>query len=106
MHHHKNLLKQTILLLALSCAVATAADNPPSDASIRELLSIMEVRKTVDNMMPQVFAMMQNTVREATKGEPVPPEGQKMIDKMMADTQAAIQDELAWAKLEPLYTRV
>lgn len=100
------MLIRAFLLLALSGALATAADNVPSEASIRELLAITQAQKMLDGMMPQMQAMMQASVREATKGQPVPPDAQKMIDRSIADAQKALQEELSWARLEPLYIRI
>jgi uncharacterized protein len=98
--------KQILVLLAITCLRAQAADTVPSDASIRELLEVTNVPKTVDKMIPQFNAMMKNAISEALKGVSISPEAQKMIDQSEANATAAMKEELAWSKLEPLYLRI
>jgi hypothetical protein len=98
--------KRILVLLAVSCLTAQAADTVPTDASIRELLAVTNVHKLVDQMLPQIDGMMQKAYAEALKGLTIPPEAQKMIDRSRADANAAMREALAWEKLEPLYIRI
>jgi uncharacterized protein len=98
--------KQILVLLAITCLTAQAADTAPSDASIRELLEVTNVHKLVDQMIPQIDEMMQKAMSEALKGLSIPPEAQKMIDQSRADANAAMKEQLTWSKLEPLYLRI
>src|ERR1700730_5494632 len=98
--------KQILLLLAVTCLAAKAPESVPTEASIRELLTVTHVQKMLDQMLPQVDAMMQKTTAEALKGQPVSPAEQKLIDQSRADAMAMLKEELAWSKLEPLYMRV
>ena len=56
------MLKITSIFLLAGTMVLAAADNAaiPSEASIRELLSVTDARKLVDGMMSQMDAIMQN----------------------------------------------
>ena len=85
---------------------APAAANPPSEASIRQILEVMQARKLVDSMMAQMDNLMLETVAQATQGQPIPPNVQKQIDQQRAETMAMMKDLLAWEKLVPLYVRV
>ena len=85
---------------------APAAANPPSEASIRQILEVMQARKLVDSMMAQMDNLMLETVAQATQGQPVPPNVQKQIDQQRAETMAMMKELLAWEKLVPLYVRV
>ena len=100
------MLKRAFLLLYVTAATVAAADPAASEASIRELLAVMDVRKTVDDMIPQMFALMENSAREANKGGPTTPEAEKAIAQSMAEAKSAIQEVMAWDKLEPLYIRI
>ena len=100
------MLKRILCLLLISATALSAAETVPSEASIRELLSVTDSKKMVDGMMGQMNMMMQNSIREATKGHEVSASEQKIVDKATADIHAAMGDVLAWGKLEPLYIRV
>jgi hypothetical protein len=98
--------KRILLLLAVTCLAAQATESVPTEASIRELLTVTNVQKLLDQMIPQMDAMMQKAMAEALKGQPVSPEAQKMIDRSRADAMTMMKEELAWSKLEPMYVRV
>lgn len=100
------MLKRILCLLLISATAISAADTVPSEASIRELLTVTDSKKMVDGMMGQMNMMMQNSIREATKGREVSATEQKIVDKTTADMQTTMADVLAWGKLEPLYIRV
>lgn len=85
---------------------APAASNPPSEASIKELLQVTQVRKLVDSMMSQMDTLLLQTVAQATQGQAIPPKIQKEIDQQRAEMMGLMKDLLAWEKLEPLYVRV
>lgn len=96
------MLKRILFILALSCLSARAADPAPSEASVKELLALTQANKLLDGIFPQVEAMIQNAMREAMKGHQITPEAQKKLDKSRTDAVAAMKEELAWSKLEPL----
>lgn len=110
------MLKRTLLILSLCGSVTYAADpaspgsgaagNPPSEASIKQLLETAQAHKTVDAVMVQMDALMKQAVQQATQGRPVPPKVQGDIDKRQAEVMAGLKEMLVWSKLEPLYIRV
>ena len=83
-----------------------AGANPPSEASIKQMLEVMQTRKLVDSMMAQMDNLLLQTVAQAAQGRPIPPNVQKQIDQHRAEMTAMMKDLLAWEKLEPLYVRV
>jgi hypothetical protein len=85
---------------------APANSNPPSETSIKQMLEVMQARKLVDSMMAQMDRMMQQTVAQATQGQPISPKLQKEIDRHRAEMMGMMKELLAWEKLEPLYVRV
>ena len=95
-----------LVVLLLSCTVARGADSVPTEESVRELLAVTNVRKLLDDMIPQIDAMMQKAVADSLQGQSISPEAQKLIDQSHANAMAVMREELAWSKLEPLYIRV
>ncbi len=96
-----------------SCLTLRAADNSaankgttPSEDSIRQLLAATDARKLVDGMMSQMDMIMQNAVREATKGQTISPETQKNVERDRGEMLAVMRDELSWEKLEPMYIQI
>src|SRR5712692_8883161 len=100
------MLKRILILLSVSCSVVGAADNAPSEASIKELLLVGNAHKLVDSMMAQMDSFMKNAMKQATQGQTVTPQIQKDIDKRQSEMMGILKEELAWEKLEPLYIRV
>ena len=109
-----------VLILALGGRVVFAADNAspaptatpgaspnsPTEASVKELLEVAQSRKLVDSVMAQMDNLMQQTIAQATKGQPVPARVQKDIDQRRAEIIAMMKDLLDWKKLEPMYVRI
>jgi hypothetical protein len=99
-------MKRLLLALALACSPAFAADTPPSDASIVELLNLADAPKLLDGMMGQVDGMIQESIAQSIQAQQVTPAQQTAIDKYKAAATAIMREELAWSKLAPLYTRL
>ena len=89
-----------------SPSAPAAATNPPSEATIRQILEVMQARKLVDSMMAQMDTLMLQMVAQATQGQTIPPKVQKQIDQQRSEVMAMMRDILAWEKLVPLYVRV
>ena len=98
------------MVVALSCSIASsvvlAADKPPSEASIKELLDVTQVRKLLDATMSQMDAFMQQAMQQVTQGQAITPELQKEIEKSRAEAMAMMKEILDWNRLEPMYVRV
>ena len=110
------MFKRILPILLLCGSFVSAAENPsptaspgahpPSEASIRQMLEVMQARKLVDSMMAQMDTLLLQTVAQVAQGRPVPPNVQKQIDQQRAEMMAMMKDLLAWEKLVPLYVRV
>ncbi len=78
--------KRTLTVVAFSCAVAfsvvAAADNnPPSEASIKQILELGQAHKLIDSMIAQMDSYMKQAVAQATQGQHITPEIQKHIER-------------------------
>lgn len=110
------MLKRIFIALTLSSSVVCAADppapssgaasNPPSEASIKQLLEVGQAHKLIDSMMVQMDGFMKNAMQQATQGHHLSAQMQKDIEKRQAEMMAGVKDMLDWNKLEPLYVRV
>ena len=106
-----------ILLLLLFCGsfvyaaenpspAAPATANPPSEASIKQLLEVTQARKLIDSIMSQMDNLMQQAVVQAAQGREIPDNVQKEIDRQRAEMVAMMKELLDWKKLEPMYVRI
>jgi hypothetical protein len=88
-------------LLALIAALPAAAlAAPPSDASVHELLTVMESRKLLDQAIGQLDSMMQASAAKALAGQAISAERQKILDDMRAKMIAIFKKEMSWEALE------
>src|SRR5437879_107344 len=101
--------KRILMAVALLCSVGLctilAADNPPSEASIKQLLEVGQAHKLVDTMTVQMDGYMKQIMQQATQGQHITPEIQKGIDKREAEMMSMLKEVLDWNKLEPMYVR-
>jgi uncharacterized protein len=103
-----------LCLLTLCASLVYAADNPsasptsapPSESSIKQLLELAQAHKLVDSVMAQMDNLMQETIAQATKGQPISDKVQKDIDQRRNEVVALMKDLLDWRKLEPMYIRI
>lgn len=100
------MLRSWFLALFLSTSVAIAAETPASEASIREILEVTEVRKLVDTMLPQMEAMMRAATEQSLQGRELSATEQQAIDRMHTKMTVLMKEELSWEKLEALYLMV
>src|SRR2546421_8094636 len=94
------------VVLGLISPLADAADTPPSEASIKQLLEVTHAHQLLDNMMSQIDAMMKNAMQQVTQGQPPPPEVQKSFDKAHNEIMTMFKEQFTWDKMEPVYVRV
>ena len=97
------MLRLIAAVIALIYSSAFAAGVPVSEASVREMLAVAEVRKLVDGMKPQFEAFIKTSMQQAMGGRVLSPDEQKIADKMGSKMAEIMSAEMSWEKLEPLY---
>lgn len=97
------MIRRLVLLFVLSASVAFAADAPPSDASLKELLQVTDARKLLDGVLPQIDGMMKMSMQQGLNGRQITPDEQAALDKMREKILETTRQELAWDNIEPLY---
>jgi len=95
-------LIQCCFVLPICCA----ADAPPVEASIKQLLEISHVKKLVESMETQMDGLMKNAMAQATQGQQLSPATQKEVDEFETATAAEMRSILDWSKLETMYVRI
>lgn len=102
--------KQTavaFLIVSLTAAsTGFAADTPPTEESLKQLLEVTQARKMVDTMNSQMQTMMKNSIQAATQNQKVTPKVQKEIDDIEQQMTSEMHSVLNWERLESMYIRV
>jgi hypothetical protein len=64
--------RRLLTLIALCCTIALpvvrAADTPPSEASIKQLLETGQVHKLIDETIAQLDSYMKQSMQQVTQG--------------------------------------
>ncbi|WP_162373121.1 DUF2059 domain-containing protein [Pseudoxanthomonas sangjuensis] len=90
------------MLLAFGLSVpAFAADDAPSDASLRQLLEVTESRKLFDSNMQQIDAMMESAIQKELAGRQLDAARQRAVDEFRSKAVALIQQDMSWETFEP-----
>ena len=100
-------MKRLILALALACSAAlAAAETNPSEASVKELLTLTDVSKMLDSMWGQIDGAMKGMIAQNTQGQQLNAAQQAAIAEFQSKYLALMREELSWAKMETLFVRV
>ena len=104
------MIKRIVGVAFINCcivlSVCWAADAPPTEASIKQLLEVTHAQKLVDSMISQMDALMKNAMAQATQGQQLSPKLQMEVTQIETDTMAEMKAILDWNKLVPMYVRV
>ena len=72
------MVKRIATILALTCSIALpsafAADQRPTEASIKQLLEVTQIRKLLESTMGQMDALMKQAAQQVTQGQKITPE--------------------------------
>ena len=99
-------MKKTLLALTFALIAPIAMANPPSDESIRELMTITEAREVMEGAMAQADQMMRATMEQTMQGKEISAEDRKVLDEMRTDMIAVLDEALGWDAMEPLFIDV
>jgi uncharacterized protein len=94
-----------LFLFSLSPSFAFA-DQPPSDASLHELLDVMQAHKIVDAIIAQSDTIGRNAVQQALNGRALDAQEQKILDTQLDKVHGVIERELSWDKISPMYMNI
>jgi uncharacterized protein len=93
-----------IFLLALGflSSPVWSADAAPGDASIHQLLEVMQAQKLVDSMTGQLNGMMLKSAEQANGGAPLGADEQKIVERGVGKLSDLIKQQMSWPQLEPM----
>jgi uncharacterized protein len=94
------------LIALLAVQPAFAAEVPPSEASIHELMDLTQSRKMLDSMMEQIDGVMQQSMQQALAGQKFSPEQQAIMDELRSSVIALFKQEMKWESLDPMLVDV
>ena len=95
----------TVLLLAVLTFSLSAPAAPPSDQSVNQLLQLTKVDQQVDSVFTQMAGLLKTSIQQATKGKPLSPEEQAILDRQQAKMTGVLKEELSWEKMKDLYVQ-
>lgn len=96
----RSLLLACLLLSAQQ--QANAQEPMASEASIRELLVLMDTKKVINGIWVQMDSIMETSMKQAMAGQTLTAAQQAILDDMRKQMVALMEDELSWTFFEPL----
>ncbi|NTV10314.1 MAG: DUF2059 domain-containing protein [Zoogloea sp.] len=96
-------LAVSFLFLTFS-AGAFAAE--PSDQAIRRLLEVSEARVMLDGMNEKIKLLVDKQVQQSLAGRDLSPERVAIAERMGRRMAAAMNAEMSWEAMEPMYLRL
>ncbi len=98
---------QFYLALTITSAVAFAQAAPPTDASIKQTLTVMHVEKMLDQMFLQMDAAMktgmEQGLQQSLHGHELNAAQKAAIEKFKERLSSTMKDELSFAKMQDIY---
>lgn len=94
------------LFLAGMLVCASAHAEKPTDASVKELLTLANSQQIIRNVEAQMDGMMKSTMKTAMKDQAVNEAQQKVLDKFKDKVLDIHRKEMRWENLEPIFVRI
>ena len=100
-------MKKILALVGIMLVSFTVfAETKPSDSSLNELLSITDSQKLIDNMWPQMDAMLKNSAKQALGETVLNEEQQKISEKTHEKMASLFKEEFAYDKMKPMIIKI
>jgi hypothetical protein len=96
-------MKHLAILLCAFVFNSVAFAAPPSQASIEKLLADTQADKTYTSIQQQIDSMLQHTLQQATQGQFISPEQQKILDAFKQKAMTMIEAQLNYDNLKSTY---
>lgn len=102
----KPILKTIVPFVIFSAATMFAAGTKPSEASIRELLSLSGSPKMIEMSKGQMTGMASAPVQQALQGHALTPEIKKIVADSGEKMSALVNEAMKWEALEPVFVEL
>lgn len=96
----------SLMIVAFGMSAAQAADAPPTDASIKHLLTTMHASKMMDSVWTEMDGAFKSSIQQATSGQPLNEAQKAIVDDMSKKMITIFRESMSWDKLEPIFVRV
>lgn len=90
-----------VLVLGALPPAAIAQDAQPTDASILELMEVIDARENVASVDRYVSRMIQSSIDRAAAGQDLGPERRAVLDRMEQKIFRMVQEETSWERMRP-----
>jgi hypothetical protein len=95
-----------VLVLFVAALVRAA---PPSDQSINEMMSVMQLEALLNQALKQmdegISKAMEQGLQQATKGKALSPAQKTAVENFRAKFSAAMKEELSFPKVKDIYVQ-
>jgi uncharacterized protein len=103
-------MKLLCLVAVLFCTIVTSRAATPSDASLHEMMKVMQVEQMLNQLLAQMDVGMaqgmDQALRQSLQGKELTDDQKRRIERTRQETMAAIREEMSFAKLKDLYLQV
>ncbi|MFZ6655063.1 DUF2059 domain-containing protein [Undibacterium sp. TJN19] len=94
------------LLIAAMLVCGSAHAEKPSEASLKEMLTLTNTQQVLKSVEAQMDGLMKNMMQKAMKDQPLNEQQQKIMDKFRNKVIAIHKQEMTWEKLEPTFIEI
>lgn len=99
------MIKHLALFLALAFVAGSVQAQPPTDASIEQLLYETHAESMMSSVQAQTRTMMQTMIQKMSDKQ-LTPKQQAVIDNFIEKYTAAMADYMTWDRFKSLYMSV
>jgi len=99
-------MKKAVAFLSALLLSGASVAAPPSDESINKLIEVSNATQAIKGVQQQVDTMLKNTIHDATKGQTVSPDEQKIFDAFDARVREIVLRQLDENKFKAMYLPV
>ena len=96
-------MKYVIVFLSTLIFSSVCFAAPPTDESINKLLELSNVMQAIKSVQQQMDTMLQNTMQEVTKGQPITADEQKILDAYRKKVTDIALKQLDESHLKSIY---
>jgi uncharacterized protein len=97
-------MRYIALLLTLSAGLF--ADDASKAIKVDELLKVMNVQATIDQVYGQMAKQIDSTTGAVAKQYNIPPSQQPDMAEMSKSLMVILSDQLSWEKMKPVYEKI
>jgi uncharacterized protein len=95
--------KFLLAILLVASLPSFAAETPPTEASIRELMRLTDSKALLDQMYGQMDGLMEQAMQEGLGNTKFNAEQEKLLAEFRGRMVRLMREELSWEKLETIY---